>query len=237
MSAPRAPAAGVDVVTLGCRLNALESERMAAEAAHIGVADTVIVNSCAVTAEAVRQSRQAIRRARRNRPSARILATGCAAEIDPDAFRAMPEVDVVIPNRQKTRPEFWARIARELPATAPSPPPPSRRARGYVEVQNGCDHRCTFCVIPFGRGSSRSTPVAETIRQVRTRWEEGYREVVLTGVDLTAYGPDLAEPVALGDLVAAILIGVLNSRAFGSRPSMRRKWIRASRTSSFPNHD
>ena len=208
MSAPRPSAAGVDVVTLGCRLNALESERMAAEAARTGVADTVIVNSCAVTAEAVRQSRQAIRRARRNRPQARILATGCAAEIDPDAFRAMPEVDAVIPNRQKTRPEFWARIAGELPATAPSSPPPPRRARAYVEVQNGCDHRCTFCVIPFGRGNSRSTPVAEAVRQVRTRWEDGYREVVLTGVDLTAYGPDLAEPVALGDLVAAILLGV-----------------------------
>lgn len=208
MSASRAPAAGVDVVTLGCRLNALESERMAAEAAHTGVGDTVIVNSCAVTAEAVRQSRQAIRRARRNRPGARILATGCAAEIDPGAFRAMPEVDAVIPNRQKTRPEFWARIAGVLPAAAPSTPPPPRRARAYVEVQNGCDHRCTFCVIPFGRGSSRSTPVAEAVRQVRTRWEEGYREVVLTGVDLTAYGPDLAEPFALGDLVAAILLGV-----------------------------
>ena len=208
MSARRNTAAGADVVTLGCRLNALESERLVAEAARAGIADTVIVNSCAVTAEAVRQTRQAIRRARRTRPGARILATGCAAEIDPDGFLAMPEVDGVIPNPEKARPATWRHLAKTLPAGATSDPRRPRRARAYVEVQNGCDHRCTFCVIPFGRGHSRSTPIAEAVRQVRARSEEGYREVVLTGVDLTAYGLDCAEPTTLGDLVAAILRGV-----------------------------
>ena len=208
MSAMRSPAAGADVVTLGCRLNALESKRIAAEAGKAGIADTVIVNSCAVTAEAVRQTRQAIRRARRMRPEARILATGCAAEIDPDAFLAMPEVDDIIPNPEKARPDTWQGLAKTLPAGATSVSRHPRRARAYVEVQNGCDHRCTFCVIPFGRGPSRSTPIAEVVRQVRARLEEGYREVVLTGVDLTAYGQDLAEPTELGNLVAAILRGV-----------------------------
>ena len=208
MNPARHAGTGVDVITLGCRLNALESERMAEEAARAGISDTVIVNSCAVTAEAVRQSRQAIRRARRNRPDSRVIATGCAVEIDPEAFRAMAEVDGIIPNPEKARPETWARLAKGLPAASPAVSPLPRRARAYVEVQNGCDHRCTFCVIPFGRGASRSTPIAEAVLRARARWEQGYREVVLTGVDLTAYGLDLAEPAVLGDLVSAILRGV-----------------------------
>ena len=205
MSAPDSSNAGVEVITLGCRLNALESENMLEEAVRAGVSDAVIVNSCAVTSEAVRQTRQAIRRAKRRRSGSRIFATGCAAEVDPEAFRAMPEVDGVIPNRQKSRRDSWTRFATEQARAASSPASRPRRARAYVEVQNGCDHRCTFCVIPFGRGDSRSVPIADVVQQVRARRDQRYCEVVLTGVDLTAYGLDLPEQVDLGHVVARIL--------------------------------
>lgn len=198
----------VESITLGCRLNAHESGRMVALARAASQDDLVIVNTCAVTRAAVRQSRQAIRRARRDRPGARIAVTGCAAEIDPAGFADMPEVDRVIGNRQKTSPATWGapRIkTAPLPAVTPSRP---RRARAYVEAQNGCDHRCTFCIIPYGRGDSRSTPIPEAVEVARQLTAAGYAEVVLTGVDLTAYGMDLPDTPRLGTLVEAILDGV-----------------------------
>ena len=206
------PRPGVETVTLGCRLNALESEQIRTQAARLGVTGTVVVNSCAVTAEAVRQSRQTIRRLRRLHPQHRILATGCATETDPEGFRAMPELDGLLANRTKASPETWSRLAPG-PAAAGAAHPgvrssPPRRARAYVEVQNGCDHSCTFCIIPQGRGESRSVPLAEIIHQSRARCREGYRELVLTGVDLTAWGGDLAEPLGLGELVGRLLSAV-----------------------------
>jgi threonylcarbamoyladenosine tRNA methylthiotransferase MtaB len=191
----------VEVVTFGCRLNALESEKIAARAAADGLSDAVVFNTCAVTGEAVRQARQAIRRARRDRPDARILVTGCAAEIDPAAFAGMDGVERVVGNGVKAAPgvygEAWARAE---PAAAGPP-----RARAFVAVQNGCDHRCTFCVIPFGRGDSRSTPGGDVVAEVRRLARAGAAEVVLTGVDMTSYGADLPGRPPLGRLVSRIL--------------------------------
>jgi threonylcarbamoyladenosine tRNA methylthiotransferase MtaB len=276
-------------VTFGCRLNAYESEVIKAHAASAGLSDAVVVNTCAVTGEAVRQARQAIRKLRRERPDARVVVTGCAAQIDPQAFAAMPEVDAVVGNAEKMRAETWTTIAPPLSregerasepqireadlvgelgegaasGLAPIPPPhpvrqpgtlarswgglalsPSRgrggdfpapedaekirvndimsvretaahlidgfadRARAYVEVQNGCDHRCTFCIIPYGRGNSRSVPAGEVVAQVGRLVENGYREVVLTGVDITSWGGDLPGAPRLGRLVRAILAAV-----------------------------
>lgn len=205
------------VLTFGCRLNAVES---AVIGAHLDAADrrdVIVVNTCAVTAEAERQARQAIRRARRDHPEARIVVTGCAAQIDPQAWAAMPEVDRVVGNVEKLAPETWSAPATEAPRVAVSDILAVRetahhlvtefggRARAFVQVQAGCDHRCTFCVIPFGRGPSRSVPVGEVVRQVRTLVEAGYREVVLTGVDITAYGTDLPGHPPLGQLVRRLL--------------------------------
>jgi len=211
MSAP-------EIVTFGCRLNAFESERIRAHATAAGLADAVIVNTCAVTAEAERQARQAIRRARRQRPGARILVTGCAAQIDPDAYAAMPEVDRVIGNAEKLDPASYAadataRVAvadiARLRETAPHLIAGFEdRARAFVEVQQGCDHRCTFCVIPFGRGPNRSVPMGRIAEQVRLLVANGYREVVLTGVDLTSYGPDLPGAPRLGQMVRRLLAAV-----------------------------
>jgi threonylcarbamoyladenosine tRNA methylthiotransferase MtaB len=184
----------VEVVSLGCRLNLAESERIRALLA--GEGDTVVVNSCAVTAESVRQTRQAIRRARKARPAARLLVTGCAAEIERAALAAMPEVDGLVANAAKLDPRAWN--------VAPGAPPPSAHTRAFVAVQNGCDHACTFCVIPQGRGPSRSLPVAEVLRAVEADLARGAAEVVLTGVDLTSWGHDLGE-ARLGALVEAIL--------------------------------
>jgi len=209
----------LDVVTFGCRLNAYESDAIRAQAAADGVTDAVVFNTCAVTAEAVRQARQAIRKARRERPDARLVVTGCAAQIDPDAFAAMPEVDLVLGNAGKAAPgalSVGARVrvgdifaaAAPLPASPRSASPSNAggkgegRARAYVEVQNGCDHRCTFCIIPFGRGNSRSIPAENVVAQVRRLVRAGYAEVVLTGVDLTSWSADGG---ALGDLVGRIL--------------------------------
>jgi threonylcarbamoyladenosine tRNA methylthiotransferase MtaB len=206
----------VDVVTFGCRLNAHESDQAKARAEADGLTDAVIFNTCAVTSEAVRQARQAIRKARRARPGAKLVVTGCAAQIDPAGFAAMPEVDLVLGNDRKAEAgayaDFGAKVqvgdimqtralARDLPVTAR----PTQRARAYVEVQNGCDHRCTFCIIPFGRGNSRSVEAAEVVRRVRALTEQGFNEVVLTGVDLTAWGQDFPDQPMLGDLVARIL--------------------------------
>ncbi|HVL72590.1 MAG TPA: tRNA (N(6)-L-threonylcarbamoyladenosine(37)-C(2))-methylthiotransferase MtaB [Beijerinckiaceae bacterium] len=208
----------VDVVTFGCRLNAAESEAIRRQAEAAGHDDLVVVNTCAVTAEATRQARQAIRRLARERPSARIVVTGCAAQVEPQGFAAMPEVARVLGNDAKTRPEAWA--ALDLAAgekilvddimavreTAPHLVEGMRgRTRAFVQVQNGCDHRCTFCIIPYGRGNSRSVPMGVVVDQVRLLAEHGSREVVLTGVDITSYGKDLPGAPKLGTLVRAIL--------------------------------
>ncbi len=208
----------LDVVTFGCRLNAHESDQAKARAEADGLSDAIIFNTCAVTGEAVRQARQAIRKARRERPNAKLVVTGCAAQIDPSAFAAMPEVDLVLGNGMKSAPGAYAPSAFEARLTvgdimtpqilAPSlatPYEPGQRARAYVEVQNGCDHRCTFCVIPFGRGNSRSVEAAEVVRRVAALVEQGFNEVVLTGVDMTAWGQDFPEAPTLGELVARIL--------------------------------
>ncbi len=212
------PSAGlredVSVVTFGCRLNAYESEAIRQQAAKDGLTDAVVFNTCAVTGEAVRQARQAIRKARRERPGARLIVTGCAAQIDPAAFAAMPEVDLVLGNAEKAAPgallETTARVrvndimsVRETAGHLIGGL--KERARAYVEVQNGCDHRCTFCVIPYGRGNSRSVPAGTVVEQVRSLSAGGYAEVVLTGVDLTSWGADLPGQPTLGQLVARIL--------------------------------
>ena len=206
-------ARGVDVVTFGCRLNAYESDLIAAQAAADGVTGAVVFNTCAVTAEAVRQARQQIRKARRERPDARLVVTGCAAQIDPAAFAAMPEVDLVIGNADKAAPGALLgsgrRVGDIFAARPPAPAPFARgggeRARAYVAVQNGCDHRCTFCIIPFGRGNARSTPAERVVAEVRGLARAGCAEVVLTGVDLTSWGAELPGRPQLGDLVGRIL--------------------------------
>lgn len=184
------------IVSLGCRMNIGESERMRAMLA--GEENLVVVNSCAVTGEALRQTRQAIRRARRDHPTARLMVTGCAAEIDRDTIGAMEEVDGLIANAAKLDPRSW-NVAGEAAPLAPA------RTRAFVAVQNGCDHACTFCVIPQGRGQSRSLPVAAVLREIETHLAVGAQEIVLTGVDLTSWGHDLPGTPGLGVLVEAIL--------------------------------
>ena len=185
-----------EIVSLGCRLNISESERMRAMLA--GEDNLVVVNSCAVTSEAVRQTRQAIRQARKAHPEARLLVTGCAADIERDQLAAMPEVDGLIANEAKLDPRAW-----NVPASAP--PVPALHTRAFVAVQNGCDHACTFCVIPQGRGKSRSLTVAEVLREVESHLDTGAGEVVLTGVDVTSWGHDLPGSPKLGALVRAVL--------------------------------
>jgi threonylcarbamoyladenosine tRNA methylthiotransferase MtaB len=201
----------LEILTFGCRLNAYESEVMRTHAASLD--DTIIVNTCAVTAEAERQARQAIRRAVRERPDARIVVTGCAAQIDPDAWAALPGVDRVLGNQDKLKPESWApgapgavsdiMAARETAAHLVTEF--AGRARAFVQVQQGCDHRCTFCIIPFGRGPNRSVPIGAVVTQVRALVEAGYQEIVLTGVDIASYGPDLPGAPSLGQLVRRLL--------------------------------
>jgi threonylcarbamoyladenosine tRNA methylthiotransferase MtaB len=206
------------IINFGCRLNAYESEAMAEHARTAGLEDTIIVNSCAVTAEAVRQTRQAIRRARRENPDARIVVTGCAAQTDPQSFTSMAEIDHVIGNDEKMRPATFAALAAGAGERVAVNDIMSvretahhlvtgfgSRARACVQIQNGCDHRCTFCIIPYGRGNSRSVPAGAVVDQVRTLAERGYREVVLTGVDITAYGADLPGEMSLGRLVRKVL--------------------------------
>jgi threonylcarbamoyladenosine tRNA methylthiotransferase MtaB len=209
------PAGGVEVVTFGCRLNALESEVMKARAAEAGLSDAILFNTCAVTAEAVRQAKQAIRRARRERPGARIVVAGCAAQVDAAAFADMPEVDLVLGNHEKLSAAGYLGIGEtkvrvnDIQSVRESAlhliEGMDGRSRAFVEVQNGCDHRCTFCIIPYGRGPSRSVPMGAVCEQVRRLVGNGYREVVLTGVDITAYGADLPGRPSLGRLVRAIL--------------------------------
>ncbi|MFD1191109.1 tRNA (N(6)-L-threonylcarbamoyladenosine(37)-C(2))-methylthiotransferase MtaB [Phenylobacterium conjunctum] len=206
----------VSIVTFGCRLNAYESEVIRKRAAEDGLTDAVVFNTCAVTGEAVRQARQAIRKARRERPGAKLIVTGCAAQIDPGAFAAMAEVDLVLGNAEKSQAGAYAPTAEPMRVRVNDIMSVREtaghlidglkdRARAYVEVQNGCDHRCTFCVIPYGRGNSRSAPAGEVVEQVRRLAAEGYREVVLTGVDVTSWGADLPGQPTLGQLVARIL--------------------------------
>ena len=214
---------GPEILTFGCRLNAYESEVIRAHATGAGLDDVIVVNTCAVTGEAERQARQAIRRARRAHPDARIVVTGCAAQIDPEHYSAMEEVNAVLGNSEKLMSESWAALGDnviETPRVAVNDIMSVRetanhmisgfdgKARAFVQVQQGCDHRCTFCIIPFGRGPSRSVPVAEVVRQVRLLVENGYREVVLTGVDLTDYGRDLPGRPSLGSLTRRLLIHV-----------------------------
>jgi threonylcarbamoyladenosine tRNA methylthiotransferase MtaB len=187
----------VEVVSLGCRLNLSESEELRGLLAG-GDEELIVVNSCAVTTEAVRQTRQAIRRARRNRPDARLLVTGCAAEIERDALAAMPEVDGLIANARKLDPRAW-----NLPPVAPRPH--VLHTRAFVAVQNGCDHACTFCVIPQGRGPGRSRTVTQVLSDIARHLDTGSAETILTGVDLTSWGDDLPDRPRLGTLVAAVL--------------------------------
>ena len=215
----------VDIVTFGCRLNSYESAVIAREAHAAQIDDAVVVNTCAVTAEAVRQSRQAIRRLKRERPNTPIVVTGCAAQIEPGTFAAMPEVALVLGNAEKTSSEVWRHHRDGIKSLAPAREQKiavndimsverttahlidglQGRARAFVQVQNGCDHRCTFCIIPFGRGNSRSVPMGEVVIEIRRLCEAGYREVVLTGVDLTSYGTNLPGGPKLGRLVRQIL--------------------------------
>ena len=204
----------VEVLTFGCRLNLVESEAMRRAALACGQTNLVIVNTCAVTAEAARQARQAIRRVKRERPGAEIVVTGCAAQIDPDRFAAMPEGFRVLGNAEKADPASWARCGAhvdvsKIMAAKAAPTILSEgiedRTRAFLAVQTGCDHRCSFCVIPFGRGPSRSVPPDKVIHAARRLTGNGFREIVLTGVDLTSYGADLCGAPSLGKLVKAIL--------------------------------
>lgn len=214
MSAPR-------FTTLGCRLNAYETEAMKDLAAGAGLENAVVVNTCAVTSEAVRKARQEIRKLRRDHPEARLIVTGCAAQTEPQTFAAMPEVDAVIGNTEKMTPATWQGLAAVFIGDTPTVQVDDimsvtetaghlidgfgTRSRAYVQVQNGCDHRCTFCIIPYGRGNSRSVPAGVVVDQIKRLVDRGYNEVVLTGVDLTSWGADLPSTPRLGDLVMRIL--------------------------------
>ncbi|NOZ32178.1 MAG: tRNA (N(6)-L-threonylcarbamoyladenosine(37)-C(2))-methylthiotransferase MtaB [Alphaproteobacteria bacterium] len=210
----------VSTLSFGCRLNALEVEVMQASAQEAGLDNVLLVNSCAVTAEAVRQTRQAIRKAKREHPDRRIVVSGCAAQIEPETFARMHEVDFVIGNGDKLAAPAYAglnfgletaekiRVNDIMSVTETAGhmvEGMAGRTRAFVQVQNGCDHRCTFCIIPFGRGPSRSVPMGAVVDQVRALVDNGYLEVVLTGVDLTSYGPDLPGRPVLGQLVQEIL--------------------------------
>jgi threonylcarbamoyladenosine tRNA methylthiotransferase MtaB len=219
----------VEVVNFGCRLNAFESEVIAREAADAGLADTIVINSCAVTNEAVAQARQSIRRLKRARPQARVVVTGCAAQIEPEMFAGMAEVDRVVGNDDKMRPEAWRAARSAFDAGSGFGVQASEKIavadimavremaphlvdgfqkglpRVFVQVQNGCDHRCTFCIIPYGRGNSRSVPMGAVVEQIRALVGRGHSEIVLTGVDLTSYGADLPGAPKLGQLTKQIL--------------------------------
>ncbi len=207
--------------TLGCRLNAYETEAMKEMAAAAGMGQAVVVNTCAVTAEAVRKAKQEIRKLSRENPGAAVIVTGCAAQTEPETFAAMPEVTRVIGNSEKMQPATWAQMAApdwigqtekvqvddimSVRETAGHLIDGFGRHRAYVQVQNGCDHRCTFCIIPFGRGNSRSVPAGVVVDQIKRLVDKGFAEVVLTGVDLTSWGADLPAQPRLGDLVMRIL--------------------------------
>ena len=205
-----------EIITFGCRLNAYESEAIRARASEAGLDNAVIVNTCAVTAEAVRQSRQEIRKLRRERPGARIIVTGCAAQTEPDTYAAMSEVDLVLGNREKLETQSYGGLGTvervrvndimSVKETASQFVESfDGKSRAFLQVQNGCDHRCTFCIIPFGRGNSRSVGAGAVVNEARRLAEKGFGEIVLTGVDLTSYGADLPGTPTLGALVRKIL--------------------------------
>ena len=214
MSAPK-------FTTLGCRLNAYETQAMKALAGEAGLGNAVVINTCAVTAEAVRKARQEIRRLRRENPEARLIVTGCAAQTEPETFRGMSEVDAVIGNTEKMTPGTWKGMAADFIGETEAVQVNDimsvtetaghlidgfgTRSRAYVQVQNGCDHRCTFCIIPYGRGNSRSVAAGVVVDQIKRLRDQGFNEVVLTGVDLTSWGADLPGTPRLGDLVMRIL--------------------------------
>jgi len=207
--------------TLGCRLNAYETEAMKELAGQAGLENALVINTCAVTAQAVRKARQEVRRLRRDNPEARLVVTGCAAQTEPGTFAAMPEVDAVIGNAEKMHPATWGRLAADFIGETERVQVNDimsvtetaghlidgfgTRSRAYVQIQNGCDHRCTFCIIPYGRGNSRSVPAGVVVNQIKRLVDAGYNEVVLTGVDLTSWGADLPAAPKLGDLVMRIL--------------------------------
>lgn len=207
--------------THGCRLNAYETEAIKDMTASAGLGDAIVVNTCAVTAEAVRKARQDIRKLRRDNPEAKLIVTGCAAQTEPETFAQMPEVDRVIGNTEKMNPETWAGMAADFIGTSEKVQVDDimsvtetaghlidgfgTRSRAYVQVQNGCDHRCTFCIIPYGRGNSRSVAAGVVVDQIKRLVDKGFNEVVLTGVDLTSWGADLPAQPKLGDLVMRIL--------------------------------
>jgi threonylcarbamoyladenosine tRNA methylthiotransferase MtaB len=208
---------GVEIVTFGCRLNAYESQAIRARASEAGLSDAIIVNTCAVTAEAVRQSRQAIRKLKRENPSTQIIVTGCAAQTEPETYAGMPEVDRVLGNQEKLESRSYARdfldgaprvIVNDIMAVKETAAQFfdgfHDRARAVLQVQNGCDHRCTFCIIPYGRGNSRSVGVGAVVEEARRLVAAGFNEIVLSGVDLTAYGADLPGKPTLGALLARI---------------------------------
>ncbi|WP_456391285.1 tRNA (N(6)-L-threonylcarbamoyladenosine(37)-C(2))-methylthiotransferase MtaB [Profundibacter sp.] len=207
--------------TLGCRLNSYETEAMKGLAKSAGVQNAVVINTCAVTSEAVRKARQEIRKLRRAHPDAKLIVTGCAAQTEPETFAAMAEVDLVVGNTEKMQPETWAQMGPDFIGQSERVQVNDimsvtqtaghlidgfgTRSRAYVQVQNGCDHRCTFCIIPFGRGNSRSVPAGVVVDQIKRLVDSGYNEVVLTGVDLTSWGADLPAAPRFGDLVMRIL--------------------------------
>src|ERR1700753_2981257 len=208
----------IDVVTFGCRLNAYEGAAIKARAGEAQLQNAVVVNTCAVTAEAVRQSRQAIRKLKRERPGTRIIVTGCAAQTEPQTYAAMPEVDAVLGNQEKLSVTAYAdfgvgtaervRVNDIMSVTETAPQMVDHfegRARAFLQVQNGCDHRCTFCIIPYGRGNSRSVAMGAGVAEARRLVENGFAEIVLTGVDLTSYGADLPGAPSLGQLAMKIL--------------------------------
>lgn len=205
---------GVKVESFGCRLNALEGDVVARAAQQAGLNNATIINGCAVTSEAMRQAGQAARKAKRADPDAKIIVTGCAAQTDAARFSAMPEVDLVLGNEEKLSPAAYGAQSDQVSdimtlqrATPLLDTSQTARARAFVQVQTGCDHRCTFCIIPFGRGNSRSVPIDQVVRRCRRLVADGHKEIVLTGVDVTSYGPDIGE-AGLGALVKAILDGV-----------------------------
>ena len=207
--------------TLGCRLNSYETESMRNMAGTVGLNNAVVINTCAVTHQAVSKSRQEIRRLRRENPNSTLIVTGCAAQIDPMGFSKMSEVDFVLGNSEKMRPEIWSNLASGAPVESERVQVDDimsisetashlidgfgTRSRAYVQIQNGCDHRCTFCTIPFGRGNSRSVPAGVVVEQIKRLVQKGYNEIVLTGVDLTSWGADLPTHPKLGNLITRIL--------------------------------
>ena len=203
------------LVTFGCRLNTYESEVMRGHAKAAGMEDVIIFNTCAVTKEAERQAKQAIRRAKRDNPAAKIVVTGCSAQISPEMYAQMPEVDRIIGNDLKLKAETWGGgdaervLVNDIMSVTETASHLVEgfegRARAFIQVQNGCDHRCTFCIIPYGRGNSRSVPIGEIVKQIKSLVESGYHEIVMTGVDVTSYGSDLPGAPKLGQMIRRVL--------------------------------